>query len=247
MDEKELIQKIQGLREITPRKEWVFLTKKEILGEEPSYKEKFAEILEIFPRVIFQRKLAYAVLSFLFIVVGTFGFAQQTLPGDLLFTLKKVTEQSQIVFLSDEGQTKYNLEIAQRRLEDLNKLAESGKVKNMAPTITEFQSSISEAAKSLVKGGSQDNAEAIKEIALDVKKLAENKSKIESLGVKIEETEELNDALAPLVQKEITDLEKSSLTEVQQKLLDWAKIDAENGDYSAALIKIWQISNLNNG
>ena len=34
MEERQLIKKIEQLREIKPRKEWVFLTKKEIFGEE---------------------------------------------------------------------------------------------------------------------------------------------------------------------------------------------------------------------
>ncbi len=80
----------------------------------------------------------------------------------------------------------------------------------------------------------------------EVKKIEENKQRVESFGIVIGENNELgelNNALSQMVQKQISELEKSSLTEVQQTLLAWAKIDFNDKNYSEALIKIWQISN----
>ena len=37
LTEKQLIGKVRKLRQIRPRKDWVFLTKKGILGEEPGF------------------------------------------------------------------------------------------------------------------------------------------------------------------------------------------------------------------
>ncbi len=247
MTEKQLIKKIKGLGQIKPREDWVVFAKKQILGEEPlGWQEQFSSILEIFPRVIFQKKLAYVPLTILIVLVGVFGFAQQTVPGDLLFPLKKATEQSQTVLVSGREQPRYDLEIVNKRLEDLTKVAKANRVGSIAPIIDEFQASVSRAAKSLVKEGSNTDSDAIMEIALEIKKLEENKQEIEFLGIVIgdsEELKELTNALAPLVQREIEDLENSILTEEQQELLEEAKTDSENGNYNEALIKVLLISN----
>jgi len=41
MTEKELIGKIRGLRQIRPNRDWVSLTKSQILGEEKKYTSLF--------------------------------------------------------------------------------------------------------------------------------------------------------------------------------------------------------------
>src|SRR3989344_1453251 len=105
--EKELILKLQTLKDIKPRQDWVVFAKREILGGnkitiKASYKEKFLGVLDFLPALTYQRKLTYAFATLLLIMVGTLGFAQYTMPGDLLFSVKKVTEQSQAAL---SGQT----------------------------------------------------------------------------------------------------------------------------------------------
>ena len=79
MTEQQLISKLQELKQIKPRKDWVALSKMNILGSDaigkkvsvaPKYQWKFSDILGLF----YQRKFAYALASFLFIAVGVFGF-----------------------------------------------------------------------------------------------------------------------------------------------------------------------------
>jgi len=60
--EKDLVGKIRLLRQIKPRKDWVVLTKNQILGEEPTYRDRVSAILEVFPRIIFGYKPAFAGL-----------------------------------------------------------------------------------------------------------------------------------------------------------------------------------------
>jgi hypothetical protein len=54
LTEKQLIGKIRELRQIQPRKDWVSLTKKEILGEEPGliffpyFKPALAGLITVF-------------------------------------------------------------------------------------------------------------------------------------------------------------------------------------------------------
>lgn len=246
MMEKDIIKKIQELKQIKPSKEWVVLTKKQILGEMPGYRERFIEVLETLPKVLVQSKLAYATVTLFLIFIGLFGFTQNTVPGDFLFTIKKVAEQTQGVFVPEKGQTKYSLEIVNKRLQDLTKVAIDNQTNKIIPAINELQASVSDAANSLNNEEIKRDPQAIKEIAQEVKKIEENKQRVESFGIVIGENNELgelNNALSQMVQKQIGELEKSSLTEVQQTLLAWAKIDFNDKNYSEALIKIWQISN----
>jgi ribosomal protein S17E len=158
------------------------------------------------------------------------------LPGDLLYPIKKITEKSQAVFLPEEEKPKLNLELANKRLEELSEIAQKNEVKKLAPAISEFQANVSEAAKSLTK------LKNVEEIVAQTKKLEENKKKVEEvLATKIE-TKELDNALAQIVESQIKDLEGRTLTEEQMKILAEAKEDYEAGNYSDALTKILILS-----
>jgi hypothetical protein len=222
LSEKELIGKIKKLRQIRPRKDWVSLAKRDILGQEPTplffpyFKPVFATVIAV---------------SFLFV---TFGFAQSSLPGDLLYPIKKISDEGRAVFVSDEERPAFQIKMANERLEDLAK----AQAKNLAPTINEFQASVSEAAKNLTEiETSSSNPVTIQKIVEETKKLEENKEKAKSLGVVIEgeETEEFDDALAKVVGDLIEDLEGKSLTEEKEEILNEMKELFGEERYSDAL------------
>lgn len=227
--EKELIGKIRELRQIKPRKDWVVLTKSQILGEEPK--------ILFFPYF----KPAFAGLVAVLILFGLFGFAQNSLPGDLLYPIKKITEKSQAVFVSEEEKPAFQLKLANERLEDLTKAP----VKNLAPTISEFQTNISEAAKNLTKiDATTSDPVVIKKIVEETKKLEKNKQKVESLGMVIEGegTEEFDNALAKVVENLIKDLENQTLTEEKEEILSQMKELFESRKYSEALELLYLIN-----
>jgi len=225
MTEKELIGKIRELRQIKPRKDWVLSTKTQILGQEPR--------LEIFP---FFRP-AYAGIFVVLLLIGLFEFSQSALPGEPLYVLKRISEKAVVSLTPQEQKSKVNLESANKRLEELNQIAQNNEVKKLAPAMSEFQANISEAAKNLVNVKKVD-----KEIIAQTQKLEENKEKVEQvLSTKIE-TEELDNALGQLVEREIKDLEKRTLDEEQTAILEEAKADFEAENYSEALIKILSLS-----
>ncbi len=252
MAEKDLIKKIKELGQIKPRKDWVVFAKKEILGEQPTYGERASAILEIFPRVIFsvgngQRKLAYATLTIAVVLVGVFGFAQHTVPGDLLFSLKKITEKSQTVFVSEQAQLNHDFEIVNKRMDDLIKADENNQVKKIASAVKEVQESISQVAKNLDRiEGTEEAIEAI----VEIRKIEKKQEKIkEVLAAGIESDEEGVNSVQELYKTPasvlIRDLEnvKEGLYVEQAELLEEAKADFENGNYSDALEKVLQISN----
>ncbi len=239
-----MITKIQELKQITPREDWVVLTKNQILIQEMG-RDKKPTIVGFLSRFNFRWVLLPA-FSFC-LILGIFALSQSSLPGDSLYPLKKMTEKSRVLFISQEQKPKLNLELANKRLQDLTKIVQNNDVKKLAPAIKEFQANISEAVKNLskIKATSSDPV-MIKKIVEETKKLEENKQKVEALGVKVGDTEELDNALsqwrARLVESEIKEMEGKELSENQQQILAEIKQDFENGDYSSALEKILLLS-----
>jgi chaperonin cofactor prefoldin len=236
MTGKELILKIQGLRQITPKKEWVFLTKREILGE-PGVKPKISW-LEVFPRFFFQYKLAFASLVLIVVAVLTFGFSQNAVPGELLFAFKKATEAAQTAFISQDAQLKNRLELANKRLEELNKIAEENQSKKLAPAIEEYQASISKAAK---VASNITKPEEARKLVPEIKKLEGNLQNLKSYGVEVSNIENTENIYKPVVDVLLKDLENRTLTEEQQKLLTQAQETYETGNYPDTLTVLMQI------
>ncbi len=231
MTEAELIKKIKTLREIKPRKDWVLLTKTQILGDVEVRPQHY-----LFPFF----KPAYAGVFVVLFLIGLFEFSQGALPGEPLYFVKRASEKAVVSFTPQEQKSRVNLESANKRLEELNQIAQSNEVKKLAPAMNEFQANVSEAVKNLVNVKRVDEG-----LVAQTKKLEENKEKVEKvLATKIE-TEEYDNALSQLVEREIQDLEERTLNEEQTVTLEEAKADFEAGNYTEALIKILSLSQNN--
>jgi len=242
--EKQLISKLQELRQIKPSNNWVVFTKEQVFRKEETRPEfsfiSFIKEIQKGERFVFQHKPAFAFALSLLILIGVFGFAQNSVPGDSLFPLKKIAEKGTAVFVSEKDQAKHDLEVAGKRLDDLFKIAEENEVKNLAPAINEYKESVSKAAESLA------TMESVKEIVEEIKKLEQKEEEVKSLGIEIGESEELHSALAKIVEAEIEDLEGKTLSEEKQGILTEVKQDYEAGDYYDALEKILLLINNNN-
>jgi len=220
--EKELIGKIRELRQIKPQKDWVSLTKTDILGADSRF--------TFFPYF----KPAFAGFVVLFLAFGSFFLVENSLPGDALYAVRRVAHLGQAVFISEQERPVFQLKLANARLEDLTKAP----VKNLAPTIYEFEANIAEAARNLASiDATTSDSIAIQRIVEEAKKIEENKQKVESLGVVLGEegTNELNQALARIVNNLIEDLEERSLIEEKQEILVQMKELLEKEQYSEAL------------
>jgi galactitol-specific phosphotransferase system IIB component len=176
-------------------------------------------------------------LILILVLGGTFAFAQKSLPGEPLFVIKKITEKSRAVFVAENEKPKVQLELANKRLEDLAKIAQKNDVRKLAPAIDEFQANVSEAAKNLAKTKTVG-----KDIIVQTQELEKNKEKIEKTLATQIGTEELENVYKGLAEQQIKDLENSSLTESQTKILAEAKEYFQAGDYSNALIKTIEAS-----
>jgi len=231
--EKELIGKIRELRQIKPRKDWVLLTKTQILGDVEVRPQHF-----LFPFF----KQAYAGIFVVLLLIGLFEFSQSALPGEPLYFVKGISEKAAAVFVSQEEKPKMNLELANKRLEELNQIVQNNEVKKLVPAISDFQANISKAAESLAKTKNSD----VPEIVSEIKKIKETKENIESsLATKFGDNEirDLDSASLQLIKREIEYLEGRTLTDSQKELLIQAQKDLEAGDFEDALLKIYSISN----
>lgn len=237
MTEKELISKLQTLKQITPRKDWVFSVKMEMFGEnavapkvaaEPRYKKIFGNIFSI----TLQKKLAYSFATLLLMFAGVFGFAQYTLPGDPLFEVKKITEHSQSA-LTGESNVKSNVETFKKRSHDLAEVVKNNKDGNKASAVKE----VKDATKSLAAAIEKDS-NLVKEVALEIRN---NQTLLAVLGE--EDLKESSDILYKAIDSQmIADLEKITLTEEQVKMLEEIKVLFKEEKYLEALEKILLIN-----
>ena len=230
MTEAELIKKIKTLKEIKPRKDWVVLTKTQILGNVEVRPQLF-----LFPFF----KPAYAGLFLFLLLIGLAEFSQGALPGDPLYSLKRITEKAQSVFVSKEEQPKLQLELTNKRLEELNKVAEANQVKRLAPALNEFETTKIAAKKEVVNSiknkSGKEATKVAKDIASKLNEVNENEKKvyatlnIESTGG-VEQTAE-----KAVVEILIKDAKNSTLTEEQKtdlvKVEEYYKME----DYQEAL------------
>jgi len=229
MTQNELIGKIRELRQIKPRKDWVLLTKSQILGQEETPK------FELFPFF----KPAYAGLFFLLLLAGLIEFSQGALPGDPLYSLKRITEKAQAVFVSKEEQPKLQLELTSKRLEELNKVADANRVKRLAPALNEFQKTKIVAKKEIldsIKNKSEKEAiKVVKEVAPELNKINEKQNKV-YLDLGIGESREESDQTTEkaVVEILINDAKNSTLTEEQKT--DLVKVEEyyKSGDFQEA-------------
>ena len=230
MTEKEIISKIEQLRQIKPEKEWVALTKERILGTEP--KVKWLGLFD------YQLKPILAGALMALIVFGLFSVSQNSLPGDTLYPIKKISEKGQAIFVSKNEEPKVKLEWVNKRLEELKEVALKNQTKKLPTALKETENALAEAAKGLVK--SENIAQ--KEVVEKAKEMIVKKEEIEkTLGVEIGGKEEGN-LTKTLAEKLIDDLENRNLTKEQKEVLEKAEEDFENGKYQEALLKVLELS-----
>lgn len=244
--EKELIAQIKELRQIEPNQGWVFSVKNQILGESKE-RQSIADVLNVLAKLLFQPKMALAGVSTLVILFTVLVLSQDSLPGDSLFALKRVMEKGQTLFVSQDNMAQANLETANKRLGELTKIAQSNQVKKIAPALQEYQASVAQAAKNLIKAAATtSDPTAIKNIALETQKLEENRTKLEMIygivGLEAKVGENPTQLVAEWL---IKDLEKRTLTEDQKLLFEEAKKDYESQNYNLTLEKILKLSELN--
>lgn len=224
MTEEQLTSKLQELKQIKPRKEWVVLAKSQILGNNVfnSKIDGNSVLLDIL-RLIFQRKFAYSLVAFLFVTAGLFGFMKYVLPDNKTQSVK-VAQQSQENLVS----IKSDIEDFKAKSKNLSEIA-----KLNSQDITSAVEEVKDAAKGLTDAIEKD-PQLAKAVALEINN---NKTYLDIPGG--DGLKETSDILYKTIDNQmIEDLENTTLTESQQEALYIAKDLYNQGKYSYALESI---------
>ena len=248
MDEKDLVQKISLLKEIKPKDTWVLFAKTRILAQNNAElnaqprKSLVGQVEHLVSYLRYFNKPAYVFAVLAFVVLGGVGYkvSQNSLPGDALYSVRSAVEKA----TTGSGPL-VSLEIAQRRLEDLRKVVEGNKVKNLSSATKEFNLSVAEVSKDLLALVENEPKKAL-QASRELVQLQKDKAQIEQIlgaSIGVEETLELTNATKALVESELNDLVIRSLTSEQKELLEQAIIAYQAEDYGLSLENIWSISN----
>jgi hypothetical protein len=227
--QKQLIGQLQQLKEIKPRKEWALLLKSQITAdlsaqaEMVSMPEKKISFINGISSVFSQRKLAYAFTAALLLIGGVFGFTT-------LFSFENMPQQP--AALSSQASLKSNVATLNNKINDLAQVAKTGKKTSISSVETE----INTLTKNLKNNPISDPV-IVKELAVSLKTLADVP------GVDLTENKDVKDLYQTVVENQIFDLEKTTLTTEQKEILKTAKDLYEKGKYADALEAILMINN----
>lgn len=239
MENKQIIAQLKGLRGIKPGREWVGSTKSFVLDN--------YNIQEMSPSRGFlfsfqpARLIPIVIPAFVLMIVGA-GITA-------LFYLQTI-DNNKTATLPTENTTATYLVLAQTKLDNLQKPEDIKEVVSMLEKATNGISSASknptETAK-IVESMTMINkkVEELSASGENAEQIAELKDKASTLTTKTAETLENNiqDTTKELVKNLIEVTGAKTLTDKQLEIFNQAKIDYNNGNFSAALEKMLTLSN----
>lgn len=232
ISDKQLIESIGQLKEIKPREEWVVLAKSQIFA---TAQKKTAKITaqkinfsEILSSLFIQRKLAYSLAALAFIVIGLTAYMSFVAPTQNV---------GQFSIASSDSELKNSVAMFSTNIDALAEVSKSGN-KNEIPTVVlKVKANVSELAKNLKDDSVKGDQETIRKIATGLKTLA---TVLESDD--LSKNQDMKDLYQTVVQSQLEDLKKSTLTEAQKKTLDEIQKMYDKSEYAEALEKILLIS-----
>ena len=243
--EQDLIKKIRQLKKIQPSQEWLDSTRQELvsmtapsnqgLSLKPKTKADFG--LFNWLRGFQLQPVALVICLLLIFTVGpwlTLKASQASLPGDVLYSVKRASEGIQTTVASDDSKAQLQVEFASRRLEELTKITgdsftseeKSERVKkvvnNLRDNLAEASVYAARASKEnamvmakKTKSIKEELAQTREEVSLEVQnELAEAEKAIEEINQQI---------LAVLVQDIQESAEGEAVTPADEEILIFLK------------------------
>ncbi len=242
MEEQKLVSRIQRLSQIKADSHWALLAKSKILedGDKAplTFERSFTTLDRIRSFSVFglRQRATIGALAVIAFLVGTFNLVELSLPGDSLYGVKTFSERTQRWLTAEEKQPSFNFEIASRRLDDLQKVMGKNSAKNLESARAQVKESVAAVTKSLVRDA--EAGKSLKGVMQDYKQLSLQTEAAKSLGVEIEETRELQDAMAKLLETELAGINEENLTDGQKNILVLIREDHEIGRYTEGLEKL---------
>jgi acetolactate synthase small subunit len=189
IQDKDLIKKLEDLKNIKPNQDWANWLRSNILETKPQsglYNKPKIRLAAFSFISKYQKVLVPSLLSFF--LVSSFVFAQTTLPGNVLYPIKTLTQNAKIYLASDNTKPLVRLEIAKIRMEDL------GKIENHQKEISIITQNVRKDLETVTQEIKKINK---KQVALNVSKDIQERSKdlkaiVEKISLEDQEREELN-------------------------------------------------------
>ncbi len=227
--ENQIISKLQTLKQIKPRQEWVISVKRQILNTEFApvtfANNPVKNILSNIFKPSFQKNFVYAFAVFLFMIVGAFGFMKIN-SGN---SNTKIAQQPAVELVA----IKNTVETFKETSKNLSQVAQIIKTnpQNISPTIKELAvNQVKDAAQKLTDAIKSD-PQLAKNVALDVNN---NKTYLDVLGGN--NLNEVTDAYKTIDEQLLKDANSETLT--PEKKTELNRIEAEfskGDDYSSVL------------
>ena len=247
MQDRQIIEKLTLLKSITPRQDWVFSAKSRILDSRPSTSLRISNpstrlgIYNILGELVlaarYFEKPAFAFAGLL-LVVGAglvLQVSSSSLPGDILYSLKPAQEQMEFAFSPSKDRAFVQIELTQRRLDELKQVTAQNRTKDLAAAIKGYQNSVSQVSQAL-PGLVDQNPRVALDAGRALLELQKEKLELEQvLGTSIGENESLAEATKLVVESELKDLKTRTLNEEQTALVSEAVAASEAGEYETAL------------
>ncbi|MFH0792055.1 MAG: DUF5667 domain-containing protein [bacterium] len=242
MNDKEAIKFVSELKKIKPREQWVVSAKYAVFGEQIELKRRLS-VLDILPKFGF--RLALAPITIFSLLFAVFAFSRNALPGDPLYSVKRMEENVKNALVSQAERPIAQLELTDKRLAELRQIANTNQAQKLAPALDELKANkdaVKKEFSQMIKNSTEkDTVKMAKEIAIKMKATQKEEGQImASLG--IESREQVDPAERAVAEILIKDAEGSTLTEKQTGLLNEAKADYEAGLYQNSLTKLIELS-----
>jgi len=241
MDEAQLQKRIKLLETIKPNKDWVILTKKNILGEsDDGLRELNAKAIGMSERVGFFNAFGFLVKKKSFaLVLGSVIFGVLFF-GTIFFVTHQNGSKTNLVFQEQDSQEKAvlaSLDDIQKRLKDVSlELGDLNNIKdkNKALAVIEVVKATAKQAEKSVEGIEKTHSELSGKILASLNK---TKEATHNLYLKSD------DSGKKIMKDCLDDLSNRTLTEDKQKTLNQAKDFYNKGEYQRALLLIQSIYN----
>ncbi|MBU1255515.1 hypothetical protein KKH35_01440 [Patescibacteria group bacterium] len=234
MTEKDLYEKIKKLKGIKPSQEWTNLTRHNL-----TTRIDFDTRFDVRPSFLSWLKEPQALalaMSLLLIFIGgpwlTIKASQPSLPGDLLYSVKRASEGIQTTVASEENKTNLQVEFAHRRLEELNKISKDSssdeKTEKTKQVVNDFEHNLAGISQYV---GNASKEQAI-EVAKNTKKIKEDldnmPAEVKDELAEAEKTiEEISGQVLTVLDRDRDTLDAETL-EIDQEILIFLK-EMEDG------------------
>ncbi len=183
--DNELISQIRKLREIKPDSAWSASVRTQIVGQDMVGQKK--SILSVFGAALSQYRISFASLAVFLMAGGTVAIAQNSLPGDSLYAVKRATERGLALIEGKGNVASANLDLAAKRLAEIDLISQKNLGQKIPAALEEYKNAKSAAKKEVaaqIAQNPENAAQIVKNAVVAMKDINDKERQIYgALGV----------------------------------------------------------------